>query len=55
MTIAAERMINGVNQERKLVTNLPGPHSLALLARKENAVSSGVGIGLPVFITNNNR
>ncbi len=51
MTIAAERTINGVTQERNLITELPGPHSLALLARKENAVSSGVGIGLPVFIT----
>jgi len=51
MTIAAEREINGVTQERNLVTELPGPRSLALLARKENAVSAGVGIGLPVFIT----
>jgi len=51
MTIAAEREINGVTQERNLITELPGPLSLALLARKENAVSSGVGIGLPVFIT----
>ncbi len=51
MTIAAERTINGVTQERNLITALPGPHSLALLARKENAVSSGVGIGLPVFVT----
>ncbi len=51
MTIAAERTINGVTQERNLITELPGPHSLALLARKENAVSSGVGIGLPVFVS----
>ena len=51
MTIAAERVINGVTQERNLVTDLPGPRSQALLARKENAVSSGVGIGLPVFVT----
>ncbi len=51
MTIAAERTINGVTQERNLITKLPGPRSLALLARKENAVSSGVGIGLPVFVT----
>jgi len=47
MTIAAEREINGVTQERNLITELPGPLSLALLARKENAVSSGVGIGTP--------
>jgi 4-aminobutyrate aminotransferase/(S)-3-amino-2-methylpropionate transaminase len=51
MTIAAERVINGVTQERNLVTDLPGPRSQALLARKEHAVSSGVGIGLPVFVT----
>jgi len=51
MTIAAERVINGVIQERNLITELPGPRSLALLARKEQAVSAGVGIGLPVFIT----
>ncbi len=51
MTIAAERTINGVTQERNLITELPGPRSLALLARKENAVSSGVSVGLPVFVT----
>lgn len=51
MTIAAERVINGVIQERNLITELPGPRSVALLARKEQAVSAGVGIGLPVFIT----
>jgi len=51
MTIAAEREINGVTQERNVITDLPGPRSLALLARKENAVSAGIGIGLPVFIT----
>ena len=51
MTIASEQVINGVTQERNLVTDLPGPRSQALLARKENAVSSGVGIGLPVFVT----
>jgi 4-aminobutyrate aminotransferase/(S)-3-amino-2-methylpropionate transaminase len=51
MTLATERVINGVVQERNLITELPGPRSLALLARKEHAVSAGVGIGLPVFIT----
>jgi 4-aminobutyrate aminotransferase/(S)-3-amino-2-methylpropionate transaminase len=51
MTIAAEQVINGVTQERNLVTELPGPRSRGLLARKEDAVSSGVGLGPPVFVT----
>ena len=46
MTIAAERVANGVTQERNLVTDLPGPRLQALLVRKENAVPSGVSIGL---------
>lgn len=36
-------------QERKLVTAIPGPKSQELLARKNSAVSAGVGIALPVF------
>jgi 4-aminobutyrate aminotransferase/(S)-3-amino-2-methylpropionate transaminase len=36
-------------QERKLVTSIPGPKSQALLARKNAAVASGVGIALPIF------
>lgn len=36
-------------QERKLVTEIPGPKSQELLARKEGAVASGVGVALPVF------
>ncbi|GAA4816675.1 4-aminobutyrate--2-oxoglutarate transaminase [Nocardioides caeni] len=36
-------------QERRLVTAIPGPRSLELLARKEAAVSGGVGVMLPVF------
>ena len=51
MPIDSEHVINGVTQERNLVTELPGPRSQALLARKADAVSSGVGIGLPVFVT----
>lgn len=51
MTIAPEQVINGVEQSRKLITEVPGPRSQGLLARKTQAVSAGVGVGLPVFIT----
>ena len=51
MTIASEQVINGVTQERNLVSELPGTRSRGLLARKEDAVSSGVGFGPPVFVT----
>ena len=51
MTIAPEHVINGVEQSRKLITEVPGPRSQGLLARKMQAVSAGVGVGLPVFIT----
>ena len=37
-------------QERKIVTSIPGPKSLELLARKNAAVAAGVGVGLPVSI-----
>lgn len=50
MTIAAHDTINGVVQERRLLTEIPGPVSQGLLARKTHAVSAGVGIGLPAFI-----
>jgi 4-aminobutyrate aminotransferase / (S)-3-amino-2-methylpropionate transaminase / 5-aminovalerate transaminase len=51
MTITPERTDNDVTQELRLVTDVPGPRSQALLARKTNAVSAGVGVTLPVFIT----
>jgi len=50
MTITPERTDNGIAQERKLVTAIPGPASVALHARKTSAVSSGVGVTLPVYI-----
>lgn len=37
-------------QERKLVTSIPGPKSQEMLARKNAAVASGVGVALPVSI-----
>lgn len=39
-----------VPQERKLVTELPGPASQALHARKASAVASGVGVALPAYV-----
>jgi 4-aminobutyrate aminotransferase / (S)-3-amino-2-methylpropionate transaminase / 5-aminovalerate transaminase len=40
----------GLTQQRRLVTELPGPRSRQLLARRQAAVSGGVNITLPVFI-----
>ncbi|MEI6361438.1 MAG: 4-aminobutyrate--2-oxoglutarate transaminase [Actinomycetes bacterium] len=42
---------NGIPQERRLVTSIPGPLSAALHARKTEAVSAGIGVGLPVYVT----
>jgi 4-aminobutyrate aminotransferase / (S)-3-amino-2-methylpropionate transaminase / 5-aminovalerate transaminase len=38
-------------QERRVVTSIPGPRSQELLARKQAAVSDGIGTILPVFVT----
>jgi len=37
-------------QQRRLVTEIPGPRSRELAARRAAAVSSGVSTTLPVFI-----
>ncbi|MGY1617467.1 4-aminobutyrate--2-oxoglutarate transaminase [Geodermatophilus sp. SYSU D00691] len=37
-------------QERRLVTEIPGPRSRELMARRAAAVSGGVGTTLPVFV-----
>ncbi|HYO37594.1 MAG TPA: 4-aminobutyrate--2-oxoglutarate transaminase [Geodermatophilus sp.] len=37
-------------QERRLVTEVPGPRSQELLARRSATVSAGVGTTLPVFV-----
>jgi 4-aminobutyrate aminotransferase/(S)-3-amino-2-methylpropionate transaminase len=42
--------VNGVPQHRRLVTAVPGPRSLDLLARREAAVARGVSVMLPTFI-----
>jgi 4-aminobutyrate aminotransferase/(S)-3-amino-2-methylpropionate transaminase len=38
-----------VAQERRLVTELPGPRSVELMTRKQAAVAAGVGSTMPVF------
>src|SRR5438128_2717331 len=38
-------------QVRRLVTDIPGPRSLDLFARRSDAVARGVSTMLPVFIT----
>lgn len=40
-----------VPQKRHLATELPGPRSRALMARKSAAVAGGVGTTMPVFAT----
>ncbi|HSS67000.1 MAG TPA: 4-aminobutyrate--2-oxoglutarate transaminase [Nocardioidaceae bacterium] len=37
-------------QERRVVTEIPGPKSRALHERKAATVSDGVGVGLPVYV-----
>lgn len=37
-------------QERRLVTDIPGPRSLELMKRKGAAVSAGVSVMLPTFV-----
>ncbi|GAA1019000.1 aspartate aminotransferase family protein [Acrocarpospora pleiomorpha] len=41
----------GLAQERRLVTEIPGPRSRELFARKRAAVPPGIGTTLPVFVT----
>ena len=43
-------VINGVQQRRLLRTAVPGPRSQELHAQRQNAISNGLGIALPVFI-----
>jgi 4-aminobutyrate aminotransferase / (S)-3-amino-2-methylpropionate transaminase / 5-aminovalerate transaminase len=42
--------VNGVPQHRRLVTAVPGPRSLELLARREASVARGVSVMLPTFV-----
>ena len=50
MTAVVDVITNGLPQERRLVTAIPGPRSVELQARKTAAVSAGVGVTLPVYI-----
>jgi 4-aminobutyrate aminotransferase/(S)-3-amino-2-methylpropionate transaminase len=50
-TFAAPAGGPGLPQERRLVTEIPGPASRELLARRERAVARGVSHVLPVFVT----
>jgi 4-aminobutyrate aminotransferase/(S)-3-amino-2-methylpropionate transaminase len=47
---SADLSVNGVPQHRRLVTTVPGPRSLELLARREEAVARGVSVMLPTFV-----
>ncbi|MGH3498025.1 MAG: 4-aminobutyrate--2-oxoglutarate transaminase [Nocardioidaceae bacterium] len=38
-------------QERRIVTEIPGPRSRALMSRRDATVAAGVGTTLPVFIS----
>jgi len=42
--------VAGLAQQRRLVTELPGPRSRELSARRDAAVSAGVSTAMPVFI-----
>ena len=53
MTQAMSQSLAGgptLPQERRLVTDIPGPRSRELLARKQAAVADGVGTTLAVFV-----
>jgi 4-aminobutyrate aminotransferase/(S)-3-amino-2-methylpropionate transaminase len=43
-------MTDAIPQERRLLTAVPGPRSKELQARKDAAVSSGVGVVLPAYV-----
>lgn len=44
-----ERMTAHLQQRRELVTAVPGPRSIELMARKDAAVAQGIGTTMPVF------
>ena len=50
MTTLAERTPGPVEQRRRLVTEIPGPVSRELFARRNQTVAGGVGTVLPVFV-----
>ncbi|NYD42381.1 4-aminobutyrate--2-oxoglutarate transaminase [Nocardioides panaciterrulae] len=50
-TVASRTGGPALPQERRLVTEIPGPGSLERLERKRALVADGVGTTLPVFVT----
>jgi 4-aminobutyrate aminotransferase / (S)-3-amino-2-methylpropionate transaminase / 5-aminovalerate transaminase len=50
MTDTLAPTVEAVPTERRVVTAIPGPKSVALHARREAAVASGVSSALPVYI-----
>ena len=48
-TVTTPRGGPGLEQRRRLVTEVPGPRSRELMERKRGAVAAGVGVSLPVF------
>jgi len=50
LTVIPSRGGPGLPQERRLLTEIPGPRSLELFARRGEAVARGVSTMLPVFI-----
>jgi 4-aminobutyrate aminotransferase/(S)-3-amino-2-methylpropionate transaminase len=42
-------MASSLEQRRHLATEIPGPRSTELMARKHSAVASGIGVTMPVF------
>ena len=48
-TVEQVGQASGIEQARRIVTALPGPRSVALMARRRAAVSAGVGGTMPVF------
>jgi 4-aminobutyrate aminotransferase / (S)-3-amino-2-methylpropionate transaminase / 5-aminovalerate transaminase len=49
-TLHPAALTDGVEQCRRLVTQLPGPRSIELQARRTAAVAAGLGSTLPVYI-----
>ncbi len=45
------QLVEDLEQRRHLVTEIPGPRSRELFARRSRTVSAGVGTALPVFVT----
>ncbi len=49
-TSDSSTLVNGIAQERRLVTAIPGPKSVEMQKRRTGAVSAGVGATMPIFI-----